>query len=441
MPHELFEALEGGKLTRRQFLKALGLAAGAAVAGPALLARGQEEIVIGALGPVGIFVGKGIQYGAQLAVEEINARGGVLGRPIRLEIADTKMDPGVGVAAVEDLVITRKAKMLVGLFRSEVVMAVLPTVARLKVPLFIVGSTFPGATQRVAEDYDTYKYIFRPMLNGNFLGVNLIEFSTVYLAGWLIAKGLLRNNRVAIVAEDLLWVKPLVGLLQQTLPQVGAEIVDTYLPAVGTTDFSPILADIEGKDAAATITIFSDPTMVPFVPTWAKMEVPTGLFGINAPFHAPQTCFGIGGLAEGIVEVEPSGGRTAITAKTIPFFDAYTERFGEEPVYTSFITYDSVYLWAEAVEKAGTPEPDKVIPFIEGTDWVGATGRIQFYGKDPTAEDPKYGRYAFPHDSKYGPGLIYPVHVQFREGCVKEIIWPFEYATGSYLLPPWMRRG
>jgi len=439
MSQEFFRTIEEGRLTRRQFLKALGLTAGLAAAGPTLIGRGQEEIVVGALGPVDIFVGKGIQYGAQLAVEEINAAGGVLGRPLRLEVEDTAMDPATGKTAVEDLVVTRGAQALVGLFRSEVVMAVLDTVARLQVPLLITGATYPEATKRVLEDYDTYKYIFRPMLNGYYLGVNLIEFSTEYLAGWLIAKELLRNNRVAIVAEDLLWVKPLVGMLQQTLPPMGVEVVAVHLPAVGTMDFAPILADIASKDAAATITIFSDPTMVPFVPTWAQMQVPTGLFGINAPFHAPETCGAIGGLAEGIVEMEISGGRTAITGKSIPFFDAYVEKFGEEPVYTSFITYDTVYLWADAVERAETTDADTVVAELERTDWTGASGRIQFYGTDPKAEDPRYGPYAFPHDSKYGMGLIYPVHPQFRAGCAKEIIWPFIYASGSYLLPPWMR--
>lgn len=444
MSQELFERIERGRLSRRQFLKALGLAAGAAAAGPALIGRGQEEIVIGALGPTQIFVGKGIEFGAQLAVEEINAAGGVLGKQLLLEIEDTTgppagENPELARAGAEELAVTKKADMLVGLFRSEAVFAVLPQIPRIKVPLFIAGATEPQHTARVREDYDSYKYVFRPMLNGNYLGVNLVEFSMEYLAGWIMARELLPNSRVAIVAEDLAWAPPLIGMLQQGLPAAGAEVVAVHKLAAGTTDFRPTLADIADKDAAVTITIFSDPAMVPFVATWAQMEVPTGLFGINAAFQAPQTCLGLGGLAEGVVEVELAGGRIAKTGKTIPFYDAYSEEFGEPPVYTSWITYDTIYFWADAVERAGTTDPNTVIPFIEQTDWVGVSGRIQFYGQDPAADDPQYGPYANPHDSRYGPGHIYPVHAQFRTNCAKEVIWPFVYANGSYLLPPWMR--
>ena len=433
--------LEKGRLSRRDFLKALGLTAGMAALGTPRLLHAQGPIKIGVLGPQGVFVGEGIGNGATLAAEEINSGGGVLGRELELLFADTEMNPATGISAVQDLVISQGAEFLVGLFRSEVVVSIAQQIYRYGVPLLITGATEPAPTGMVAENYDKFKYIFRVMLNGGFLAANLLEFTASFLAGNLLADGKLPNNKVAVVAEDLIWTVPIADLLLQKLPQMGFGLIDDPIRiAVGTTDFVPILTQIADSGAATTLTIFSDPTMVPFVAAWANMQVPTALFGINAPFNDPDTCRAIGGLAQWMAEMEVTGGRAEILGRTIPFFDAYTEKFGKEPVYTSFITYDTVYLLAKAIEEAGTTAAGVVIPALEATDWEGASGRIQFYidPEEIAQVRASLNPYVGPHDSKYGPEFVYPVQVEFVEGCKKEVIWPEDRKTADYRLPPWM---
>ncbi len=434
-----FGRLQNGTLSRRHFLKALGLAAGAVALGPALMGRGDDQIVIGVPSSMGIFVGQGDANGVGLAIREINSTGGVLGRQLAMVTADDKQDPATGKAAIQDLVTNKNAEFLIGLFRSEVVMAVLPDVARLKVPLLITGSTFPAATQQVAQDYNTYKYVFRPMLNGNFLAVHLLEFSANYLAGFLIPNKLLPNNKVAIVSEDLLWTQPLQGLLQKMLPQFGMEVVGAPRIALGTTDYGPIFSQMAG--ASAAITAFSDPTVaIPFVAAWATAQVPIPLFGINAPFQGPEAFAATQGLAQGIVQTDIGpGSDVAITAKSRLFYQAYVATYQKDPVYTACISYDSTYALADAITRAGTTDADAVVAALETTNWTGASGQIQFYGENPGAEDPKYGKYAFRHDSKYGPQMIYPVEEQLDAHGKKMVIWPSIWANGSFLLPPWMR--
>ncbi|MFQ6116953.1 MAG: ABC transporter substrate-binding protein, partial [Candidatus Bipolaricaulia bacterium] len=383
----------------------------------------------------------GIKDGATLAAEEINGNGGVLGRELELLFADTAMNPATGIGAVQDLVITQGAEFLVGLFRSEVVVSIAQQIYRFGVPLLITGATEPAATDMVAANYNNFKYIFRVMLNGGFLGANMLEMTASFLAGELLANGRLPNNRVAVVAEDLIWTVPIADQLKAKLSQMGFELIGAPIRiAVGTSSFAPILTQIENSGAATTLTIFSDPTMVPFVAAWAQMQTPTALFGVNAPFNDPDTCRAIGGLAQWIAEMEVTGGRAEILGKTIPFFDAYMEKFGKEPVYTSFITYDTIHLLADAIARAGKTDPDDVIPALEATDWEGASGRIQFYTDPAEIEQVRasLNPYVGPHDSKYGPGFVYPVQVQFVEGCAKEVIWPPDRRTAEYQLPPWM---
>ncbi|MFQ6033928.1 MAG: ABC transporter substrate-binding protein [Candidatus Bipolaricaulia bacterium] len=434
-----FSWLDKGKLNRRDFLKGLGLTAGMVALGTPRLLHAQEPIVIGAPSQMGIFVGEGNANGVAMAIEELNAAGGVLGRMLKMEVADTEGNPAVAKPAVEELVVSKGAQFLIGLFRSEAMMGVLPSVARLKVPLLITGATFPAATQQVAEDYETYKYVFRPMVNGNFLAMHLLEFSADYLAGFLVPKGLLPSNKVVIVSEDLLWTKPLEGLLQQMLPQFGLDVVGAVRIAVGTTDYAPIFQQM--GDAAMAITAFSAPEVaIPFVAAWATAQVPIPLFGINAPFQGPEAFTATQGLAEGIVQADVGAGAdVAITFRSRPFHKAYVAKYGKAPVYTASIGYDSVYLLADAITRAGTTAADAVVAALEATDWTGASGQIQFYGENPAAEDPKYGPYAFRHDSKYGPTLIYPVEEQLDAQGNKAVLWPLVWANGSFLLPPWMR--
>jgi len=445
---EKLEWLQRGKLSRRAFLKGLGLAAGLmALHGPRPSAQERGPIRIGVLGPEGIFVGEGIKNGALLAAQEINAAGGINGQKIELIFRDTKMNPATGIQAVQDLVISQGAKFLVGLFRSEVVVSIAQQIYRFGVPLLITGATEPAPTNMVAQNYENFKYIFRTMLNGGFLGVNMLEMASGFLAGELLAGGVLPNNRVAIVAEDLIWTVPIADLLKAKLPQMGFELIGEPIRiAVGTTDFRPILSQIAKAEAATTLTIFSDPTMVPFVATWAQMQVKTALFGVNAPFNDPGTCRAIGGLAEWLAEMEVTGGRAEILGKTIPFFDAYVAQFTKEPVYTSFVTYDTIYLLADAIARARSTEADAVIAALEETDWAGASGRIQFYtdrtpqGQQELATARAINPYVGPHDSKYGLGFIYPVQVQFVAGCDRKVIWPPNRRSlgYNYQLPPWM---
>jgi branched-chain amino acid transport system substrate-binding protein len=420
-------------------LAVLVLVLGGLVGSTAAVLGDPEEIVIGAPSTMGIFVGEGNANGIALAIEEINANGGVLGRMLRMEVADDKQDPATGKAAIEELVVRKGAQFLIGLFRSEVVMAVLPDVARLQVPLIITGSTYQGATQAVAQDYNTYKYVFRTMLNGNFLAVHLLEFSADYIAGYLVRKGLLRNNKVALVLQDMLWTRPVEDLLNAMLPRYGLQVVASIRVALGTTDFGPIFSQM--GDASAAITVFDHPAIaVPFVAAWATARVPVALFGINAPFQGPEAFAATQGLAAGIVQTDVGPGTdVAITFRSRPFYRAYVEKYGKAPVYTACIGYDSVYLLADAITRAGTTDANAVVAALEETRWIGASGVIQFYGMNPAADDPKYGPYAFPHDSMYGPLLIYPVETQLDARGNKGVIWPLIWANTSFLLPPWMR--
>src|SRR5262244_717935 len=93
----------------------------------------------------------------------------------------------------------------------------------------------------------------------------------------------------------------------------------------------------------------------------------------------------------------------AVTSKTLPFVAAFDKRYGNNPSYCGYTAYDEVYYIAEAIKRAGSTDPDKLVDALEKTDYVGTIGRIQFKGKDSPN----------PHALKIGPETITGLMLQW----------------------------
>ncbi|HTU03181.1 MAG TPA: ABC transporter substrate-binding protein, partial [Candidatus Sulfotelmatobacter sp.] len=135
------------RLPRRDFLKAGGIAVTAAALPAAWVRRGGaatiEPVRIGILGPLTDFTGRDIQRAAQIAAEEINAGGGILGRPIQLFSGDSEGVPEKAIQAWQQLTARDQVHAIVGGFRSGAVLALVPHVARTRTPFIITGAASP----------------------------------------------------------------------------------------------------------------------------------------------------------------------------------------------------------------------------------------------------------------------------------------------------------
>ena len=139
------------------------------------------------------------------------------------------------------------------------------------------------------------------------------------------------------------------------------------------------------------------------------------------------------------VIIDPAGimTDTEITPKATPFRNKYIDKWETLPIYTSCIAYDGLYIWKDAVERAGTFDSDAVVAELEKTDYVGTYGRIVFWGKD----------YKWPHDGKWGPDYATYTYVQSQDGELQHYWptkdypeeWDVEYKnTVPYQIPPWV---
>lgn len=380
-------------------------------------ATAQQTIKIGVPTSVQLQVGRDTQNAAKLAAEEINAKGGVLGRKLEIVVADETENPEQGIAAIKKLTADEKVNVLIGGYTSGVTLAQLPHISSAKTIYIGVGAASPAITAKVKSDYDNYKYIFRAFpINAAHQARALVDFINGKL------KGELKMTKIAIVGENAKWVQDLVPILKKGATEGGTEVKLAEFFDTSTSDFSPLFAKVKDSGAQYLIVVLSHASSDIFVKQWHDAQVPIPIGGIDVKSQDADFFTRVSGKANAET-VGMFAIRAPLTPKTIPFWDEFVKRFGTAPVYTGIGAYDSVYIYADAVKRANSIEPDAVIKELEKTDHVGIAGKLVF---DEL------------HDVKTGPGMQNLLFVQWQKNGERVVVWPKEAATGPMISPPWM---
>jgi branched-chain amino acid transport system substrate-binding protein len=409
------------KIPRRDFLKVTGATvAGAALSGAlphvSWGAPAGDPIRIGVLGPLTDFTGRDILRAAQIAAEEINNEGGILGRPVRLFSGDSEGVPEKAIHAFQQLVARDRVHVVVGGFRSGAVLALVPYVARLRIPFIITGAASPDIMKPVAENYASYKYLFRAWVNSERQALSLA----------LVCRDILRAQagftRFAIDAENFKWARDYAGVLKVKLREYNLDLVyETYHdPAI--TDFTPIFRAAEAARAQVLLEIISNAAGYVIVKQWRDQRVPLALAGNNNPSYLVSSFWKD---TEGACMYELSAYTKApLSPKSIPFWDKFERRFGETPFYTGTGAYDAVYLVKMAAEAARSIEREAFVAALAKVDYQGVIGRIRF---DEA------------HEAITGPEDVPVSYGQWLGPKHKVPMWPQKFARGRYQVPPWMR--
>jgi len=407
-------------MTRRTLIKS-ALGAGLAVAmaqAPVVMAQ-QGPIRIGVPTAIQLQVGRDTQEAVQMAIDEINAKGGVLGRKLEMVPADETEKPEAGINAIKKLTAEEKVDVLVGGYTSGVTLAQLPHISRAKTIYLGVGAASPSVTAKVKTDYDNYKYIFRV---GPIHAGHQARQLTVFLSDFV--GGELGFKKVAIVGENAKWVQDLVPILKKGATAAGVDVRFTELFDTQTSDFAPLFSKVRDSGAEFLAVILSHASSDVFAKQWHDARFPMPYGGIDVKSMDGDFCERIGGKS--VSEISANFAvRAPTTPKTVPFFDEFAKRTQRTPVYTAYGAYDAVHIYAEAVEKAKTTDTDPVIKALETTSYVGVPGVIEF----DDAHDVKTG-------GKY-PNLLF---AQWQENCKREVVFPKALRTAEPIMPPWLQK-
>jgi branched-chain amino acid transport system substrate-binding protein len=403
---------------------------------PASMALAADPITIGSPLSTAYLYGWDAERAITLAIEEINAAGGVnvggTKRPMQVEVIDTRdLEPGVPVSeallAVEKLILDKKADFIVGgPVRSEAALAAMPLLSKYKkVSILTTGVLTPKYHALVAKDYDKYKYCFR--IHGeakNLVGEMFANFTEL--------KEKHGFNNLFIIAQDVSHARGAAKVMNAVATKKGWNVTGVEIYPTGATDFSMGL--LKAKDSKTEIiNIWMDmPESAILLKQWYEMKIPALPFGSTlAAAEQPGFWKATEGKGEYTLcnVVNAGNAPSEATPWTMKFYNAYAKRWGVEPegLGTSS-SYMAIYVLKDAIERAGSLDSDKVVAELEKTDVMGVYGRLRF--------DPKSHQVIPAKDPKEGAvGSI----LQWQAGK-RVVVYPKSIAKGSIQLPPWMKK-
>jgi branched-chain amino acid transport system substrate-binding protein len=408
---------------RKEFLGVLSsvAAACAALALPSLAQAAEPPIKIGVIAEAQAVAGSSIGPAAQLAAEEINAKGGINGRKIEIVTYDNHSSAAESVRAFQRAVSEDHVNAVIASYISEVVLALEPWAARLKTVMITPGAASDVITQNIAKDYEHNKYTFHGYLTSSGLAGLVCD-----AAKDLLVTGHHMKSAV-IMSEDAAWTTPLDQGYEDCLPKAGLKVLGHIRFSPDTTDFTPIFSKIEALKPDVIITGISHVGTQPTV-QWKSQQVPVPMFGISSQATNSTFWKDTNGAAEGVMFNAVSGPGVAVTPKTLPFVAAYQKKYGNVPAYSGYTAYDEVYMIADAIKRAGSTDSDKLVAAMEKTDYVGTIGRVEFKPKG----DPHV------HGLKTGPGFITGLMLEWQDG--KQVnVWPKDLAVGKVTFPSFVK--
>jgi branched-chain amino acid transport system substrate-binding protein len=235
----------------------------------------------------------------------------------------------------------------------------------------------PASEEKIKKEPDKYKYVFRTCLNARHL--------VKYLVGIMaFANKEFGFNKVYIMHQDVAWARATAdGIVKSYFEKAGWTVVGQESYPTGASDFSSGLMKVRTGGAQVILPIFDMPQSGILVKQWKSMKVPALMAGFISPLAGPGAWQTFEQKIGGAINCNFELG-SAIASKKVPksveFIQAYEKKFGKpmEAGHGPGPTYESVYILAEAIERAGSLEADALVAEIKKTDRMGVMGRVKF---------------------------------------------------------------
>jgi branched-chain amino acid transport system substrate-binding protein len=309
-------------------------------------------------GPIALF-GEANRDGAQLAVDELNDAGGVLGRPVELIVQDDQAAPEVGAQLARDLVISDEVSVLLGPVSSAVALAINEVSKERQVPFIIHTSNTEALT---VEEFQPYLASVVPN-TGMEARAQAVDLAEGEYAQW------------ATIAPNYEFGQAQTGTFVDTLAEENpdAQIVEQQWPELGESDFQPFITSILSADPEA---VYS-PLFAGDLVTFTQQAANLGFFD-QVYFTALYETDALQELGD---QYDLSGIRAysrcpfnVDTPQMQAFVETYNERYGRVPSDWACMAYDAVKLWAAVVEDAGDLDPDAFSTTVEDFEFTSLRG-------------------------------------------------------------------
>ena len=323
-----------------------------------------QEIKIGVAGPITgplAFLGQHIKWAGELATDELNQKGGVLGRKLVFLMQDSACRPADGVASAERLLNQDRVDVMLGDVCSGSTIAIMPVMEKAQKPFIVTISTHPDITNKSGVGGN--KWVFRTVAHDGMIAD-------------VVADKMKGFKSVAIVGEDTDYGRGAARLLKERLPASVKIVSEDYLKQT-ETDFLPILTRIRASKPDAIGTYVLDQQAANLMKQYLQ-------FGMSIPLVGRPP------LGSGVVAELVSGGKFDGSWTVYPYFDKYphpkneaftkpyVQRYKQAPHYAGWGVYEGIKVYADAVRRAGSTDPERVRDALAKSSYDAILGPMRF---------------------------------------------------------------
>jgi branched-chain amino acid transport system substrate-binding protein len=403
--------IAAGGVNRRVFLAAGSAAVGLGITGfPAIVRAQSQSVKIGLIHPVTgaiSFSGTQCRAGAQMAIEDLNANGGIKslgGAKIEGLLGDSQGKPEIGASEVDKMVEQGVAGIVAG-YSSAISLATSQEAAKSNTPHVVDV----GVSDEIIKRGLKNTIRFSPGY-GKVSNIAVANLDKINKAAGSVAK------TAVIVHEDSLFGTGTAKLLSAELPKIGIEVVDVIKHPTPTRDFTNIVLQIKAKDPDLIIPANYYNEYVLLARTLRQQQVKAkGIYSVlGGAASNYKFVHDFPEAAEGIMDCNhwfnPKSDLALQRKKA-------AEDKGLSYTYEVFLTYNAVALLADAIDRAGSTDKDKVIAALASSTW--------------DKHGMPYGPTKFVGGQNEGAA---PANTQVLGGKI-EVIYPKEFASADAVFP------
>ncbi len=345
------------------------LIAGAAAMIVAGAVSAQEVVKIGHVGPTSgqiAHLGKDNENGARMAIDELNAKGVMIGgKKVKFELLaeDDGGDPKQGTAAAQKLV-DSKVNGVIGHLNSGTSIPASKIYSDAGIPQISPSATNPKFTRQ------GYKTTFRVVADDVHLGGTLGKYAVMELKG----------KSIAVIDDRTAYGQGVADEFEKGVKAAGGKTVGREFTNDKATDFTAILTSLKGKSPDIVFFGGMDAVAGPMLRQMKQLGITAKFMGGDGICSGALPELAAGTMGDGQVVCAEAGGVEGEQKKAMEDFRVnFKKKFNADvQIYAPYV-YDATMVMADAMVKAGSSDPAKYLPVLAKTSgFKGATGTISF---------------------------------------------------------------
>ena len=384
------------------------------------LANAEDVIKFGVHGPMtgpAAETGLAIKRASQLAMEEINAKGGILGKKLECTWGDTESKPEVGVSVYERFITRDKVDVVIGGLHSSVAIAMMEAASKYDTLFFIGAPVSSIISKKIEENPQKYWMIFKGDVSSRAYGPGAVE-----LTEFCGTQGFKPKARsFSSIVEDTDFGRSVIGDIEKPMAESGWKNLGREVVKIDQADYTAQMSKFRGLKPDVIVSVqTSVAAAASLCKTFRESRIPA-LFLVVYAAAKPEYVKLTGAASNGVVWLVNIA---RIPALSKDFVAAFDKRFNEVPPLNAAMQYDYMMIVTNAIQTAGSTQGRKVADTVLKTKYQGNCG---VHAYNPKNHEVMSG-------ANYIPTLAY--QIQKKKDV---IIWPSKYAQGKFQVPRYLK--